>query len=204
MVDDAHGVGVIGPKGRGAVAAAGLGAHEVPLLMLTLGKAIGTFGAVVLGSAAMVDALIQFARPYIYTTAMPPALAAATLAAVRIARDEEWRREKLNVLIEQFRTGAEQKGFTLLPSTTAIQPLLIGSSDQAVRLSADLERCGFYVPAIRPPTVPEPSARLRVTLSALHEERDIGTLLAAMEQCIKPHLQSQCAPQPNASRTTSG
>jgi 8-amino-7-oxononanoate synthase len=180
MVDDAHGIGVIGPQGRGAVAAAGLGAEEVPLLMLTLGKAIGTFGAVVLGSATMIDALIQFARPYIYTTAMPPALAAATHTALRIARDEDWRREKLNALITQFRSGAAQRGYTLLPSATAIQPLLIGASEQAVKLSTDLERRGFYVPAIRPPTVPEKSARLRVTLSAAHEVADVEALLDAL------------------------
>ncbi len=180
MVDDAHGVGVIGAHGCGAVAAAGLGPNEVPLLMVTLGKAIGTFGAVVLGSTAMIDALIQFARTFTYTTAMPPALASAACAAIRIARDEDWRRDKLMMLIGHFQQRAAQLGFTLLPSSSAIQPLLIGDAEQAVQLSARLEQSGFYVPAIRPPTVPERAARLRITLSAAHAIADVDALLDAL------------------------
>ncbi|MDZ4811861.1 MAG: 8-amino-7-oxononanoate synthase [Pseudomonadota bacterium] len=185
MVDDAHGIGVIGDCGRGSVSAAKLGVADVPLLMVTLGKAIGTFGALVLGEAATIDALIQFARPYIYTTAMPPALAAATLVSVRIAREEDWRRERLRALIDQFRAGAMHRGFALMPSTSAIQPVLIGTAEQATRLSNQLEQYGYYVPAIRPPTVPEYTARLRVTLSAGHAFAEVDGLLDALVLAVK-------------------
>jgi len=181
MVDDAHGLGVLGAQGRGAVAAAGLGVDDVPLLMVTLGKAVGTFGAVVLGSTAIIDALVQFARPWIYTTAMPPALAAASCAAVDIVRSDEARRQRLHALIARFRAGAVQRGLPLLPSESAIQPLLIGAAHRATRVSATLEQAGFHVPAIRAPTVPEGAARLRVTLSAAHEFAQVDALLAAID-----------------------
>jgi 8-amino-7-oxononanoate synthase len=180
MVDDAHGFGVVGAEGRGAVHAAGLGVGEVPLLMVTLGKAIGTSGAVVLGDTAAIDALLQFARAYIYTTAMPPAVAAASLAAVRIARAEEERRERLSALIARFRAGAAALGLTALPSETAIQPLLIGDAGRALRIATRLELAGFYVPAIRPPTVPDHAARLRVTLTAAHAPDEVDALLDAL------------------------
>lgn len=182
MIDDAHGIGVIGPQGRGAVAAAGLGPQEVPLLMITLGKAIGSFGAMVLGSEAVIDALVQFARSYIYTTAVPPALAAAALAAVRIARDDDARRDQLRDLIAQFRQGAAERGLQLMPSATAIQPLRVGSSEHAVQMASRLEREGFYVPAIRPPTVPEGAARMRITLSAQHRAGEIEEFLDALQR----------------------
>ncbi len=185
MVDDAHGLGVLGDHGRGSVSAAKLGVSDVPILMVTLGKAIGTFGAVVLGEVATIEALIQFARTYIYTTAMPPALAAATLASVRIAREEDGRRERLRALIERFRSGAAQRGFVLMNSTSAIQPVLIGTAEQATRISNQLEQRGFYVPAIRPPTVPENTARLRVTLSAGHEFAEVDGLLDALVLAAK-------------------
>ena len=148
--------------------------------MATLGKALGVAGAFVAGSEALIDGLIQFARTHIYTTAMPPALAAATRVALRLARDEVWRREKLTRLIAQFRDGAAQRGIALGASRTPIQPVLVGESSRAVKLSAHLEAAGFFVPAIRPPTVSENSARLRVTLSAAHEEADVDALLAAL------------------------
>ncbi len=182
MVDDAHGVGVLGWHGRGSVASAGLGLAEVPILMLTLGKALGSFGAAVLGSEALIEALIQFARPYIYTTALPPTLAAASLCAVRIARDEEWRRQRLQELIQRFQSGAAAIGLQLLPSDTPIQPLLIGSSTAALAWSQSLEQQGMYVPAVRPPTVPEHAARLRITLSAGHTMADVEALLGALRQ----------------------
>ncbi|HEX7814678.1 8-amino-7-oxononanoate synthase [Dyella sp.] len=180
MVDDAHGLGVVGPDGAGSVAAAGLNASHVPVLMATLGKALGTFGAFVAGSQALVDGLTQFARPYIYTTAMPPALAAAAHAAVQVAREESWRREKLAALIARFRTGAAQLDLPLMPSATAIQPLLLGEPAAALRLSAHAEQAGLLVTAIRPPTVPRLKARLRITLSAWHEETQVDRLLAVL------------------------
>ncbi|RAO76493.1 8-amino-7-oxononanoate synthase [Dyella jiangningensis] len=182
MVDDAHGLGVLGARGEGAVPEAGLGADDVPVLMATLGKAVGCSGAFVAGSVALIDGLVQFARTYIYTTAMPPALAAATLAAVRLAQTETWRREKLRALIARFRHGAHELGLPLMPSATAIQPLLLGDAQAAMHAAASLERQGFLVTAIRPPTVPQGKSRLRITLSAMHEEGDVDRLLEALSR----------------------
>ncbi|HNR90939.1 MAG TPA: 8-amino-7-oxononanoate synthase [Dokdonella sp.] len=184
MVDDAHGLGVLGPRGAGSLAESGLDETAAPVLMATLGKALGVAGAFVAGSASLIDGLVQFARPYIYTTAMPPALAAACLAAVGIARDDGERRQRLLLNIERFRAGAAARGLPLLPSRTAIQPLLVGDSVAALQAAQTLEAAGFFVPAIRPPTVPEGSARLRVTLSAAHVEADIDGLLAALSRCL--------------------
>lgn len=180
MIDDAHGIGVLGANGAGSVSEARLDESDVPILMATLGKALGVAGAFVAGPAVLIDGLQQFARTQIYTTAMPPALAAATRVAVRLARDETWRREKLQRLIALFREGAGHLGIVLADSRTPIQPILIGASDAAMAISSRLEAAGFFVPAIRPPTVPENSARLRVTLSAAHEESDVEALLAAL------------------------
>jgi 8-amino-7-oxononanoate synthase len=191
MVDDAHGLGVLGEDGSGSVRAAGLGQHEVPVLMATLGKALGCAGAFVAGSAALIDGLMQFARPYIYTTAMPPALAAAALTAVQLAQTEAWRRQKLTALIDRFQRGAAELGLPLSASTSAIQPLLLGSADAALAAALALERQGLLVSAIRPPTVPQGHARLRITLSAAHEEEHVDQLLAALETlrlpAISPH-----------------
>jgi 8-amino-7-oxononanoate synthase len=181
-VDDAHGVGVLGPEGRGSVAAAKLGVDQVPLQLATLGKALGGYGAVVAGDAALIAHLAETARPYLYTTALPPALAAASLAAVKLARKDDWRRDKLQATIAQFRAGATQRGLPLLPSDTAIQPLLCGDDRVATALSAALEDRGFWVAAIRPPTVPEGSARLRITLSAAHDRLQVDALLEALER----------------------
>jgi 8-amino-7-oxononanoate synthase len=180
MVDDAHGLGVLGAEGAGSVAAAGLSAQAVPVLMATLGKALGGHGAFVAGSAALIEGLTQFARTYVYTTAMPPALAAATLAAVRLARADDWRREKLAALIARFRAGAAQLGLGVPASDTPIQPLLLGSADAALAAARHLEEAGLLVSAIRPPTVPPGKARLRITLSAVHEDEHIDRLLDAL------------------------
>jgi 8-amino-7-oxononanoate synthase len=180
MVDDAHGLGVLGPDGAGSVAEAGLAQDDVPVLMATLGKALGVAGAFVAGSAVLIDGLVQGARSFIYTTALPPALAAATRAAIDIARFEGWRRDRLAHSIAHFRRGAAERGITLLASRTPIQPVLVGDSNAALALSARLEDAGFFVPAIRPPTVPDGSARLRVALSALHAESDVERLLDAI------------------------
>ncbi|ANX03233.1 8-amino-7-oxononanoate synthase [Immundisolibacter cernigliae] len=180
MVDDAHGFGVLGPGGAGSVAQAGLDGDAVPVLMGTLGKALGCFGAFVAGSEALIETLIQHARSYIYTTALPPALAEATRAALRLARAESWRREKVQALVARFRAGAGQLGLPLLESTTPIQPLIAGSAQRALAWSAHLERRGLLVPAVRPPTVPEGTARLRIVLTAAHEEAQVDRLLDAL------------------------
>ena len=181
MVDDAHGLGVLGRDGRGSLDHFGLGFNDVPILMGTLGKAFGTFGAFVAGSEELIETLIQSARSYIYTTATPPALAEATLVSLAIARRETWRRERLAEWIERFRTGAARIGLQLMDSSTPIQPIIVGSAAQALAWSAALEAAGLLVTAIRPPTVPEGTARLRVTLSAAHTAEDIDRLLAALE-----------------------
>ena len=184
MIDDAHGLGVLGDEGAGSVAEAGLGQADVPILMATLGKALGVAGAFVAGSAALIDGLVQGARTFIYTTAMPPALAAAARAAIDIARFEGWRRDRLARLIAHFRSGASAAGLELMASRTPIQPIVIGESAAALAAAAQLEDAGFYVPAIRPPTVPDGKARLRVTLSALHAESDVERLLTALETAL--------------------
>ena len=185
MIDDAHGIGVLGPDGAGSLSAAGLSQDDAPVLMATLGKALGVSGAFVAGSAALIDGLVQFARTYVFTTAMPPALAAAANASVDVVRFEPWRRAKLQRLIVHFRHGATARGLALLESNTAIQPIVVGASAAAVQASRQLEHAGFYVPAIRPPTVPGGTARLRVTLSAAHEERDVEQLLDALAQTLR-------------------
>lgn len=189
MVDDAHGFGTLGTNGGGLVEHFGLGVDDVPVLIGTLGKACGTAGAFVAGSEDLIEALVQFARPYIYTTSQPPALACATLKALELLRRERWRREHLAALVRQFRAGAEEIGLTLMDSHTAIQPILIGDAGRALALSRLLRERGLLVTAIRPPTVPAGSARLRVTLSAAHSEAQVQLLLNALAECY-PQLES--------------
>lgn len=181
MVDDAHGLGVLGEGGRGLVSQAGLDREQVPLLVGTLGKAFGTAGAFVAGSRSTIDYLLQFARPYIYTTATPPALAAATREALDLVRRGDERRAALNSRIEQLRAGIQALPFQLMPSHTPIQPILVGSNDTALRLSQRLSERGLLVTAIRPPTVPAGEARLRITLSAAHDRDDVDLLLNTLE-----------------------
>jgi 8-amino-7-oxononanoate synthase len=180
LVDDAHGLGVVGPDGRGSVAAAGLQPADVTALVGTLGKAFGTFGAFVAGSEAVIETLVQRARSYIYTTAPPPPLAAATRRALAIARAEPWRRERLETLVARFRRGATALGLRLADSTTPIQPVLAGSSRSALQAAAALFEAGLWVTPIRPPTVPAGTARLRITFSAAHEEADVDRLLETL------------------------
>ena len=184
MVDDAHGLGVLDEQGRGSLFSQGVNART-QILMGTLGKGLGTGGAFVAGSHELIETLIQFARTFIYTTAMPAAVAAATLVSLEKTRQENWRREKLAERVTRFRAGVSELGYTLMASRTPIQPILIGSDAQAMALSAALREKGFLITAIRPPTVPEGEARLRVTLSAAHELADVDALLAALEQCKK-------------------
>ncbi|MWV10465.1 8-amino-7-oxononanoate synthase [Pseudomonas sp. R-28-1W-6] len=183
MVDDAHGFGPLGATGGGIVEHFGLGLDDVQVLVGTLGKAFGTAGAFVAGSEELIETLIQFARPYIYTTSQPPAVACATLKSLELLRTEGWRREHLNTLIARFRQGAAEIGLTLMDSPTPIQPILIGDSERALKLSALLKARGLLVGAIRPPTVPAGSARLRVTLSAAHSEAQLEQLLDALAEC---------------------
>jgi len=189
MVDDAHGLGTLGEQGGGIVEHFGSGIDDVPVLIGTLGKACGTAGAFVAGSEELIEALVQFARPYIYTTSQPPALACATLKSLELLRRETWRREHLAALIRQFRQGASQIGLQLMDSPTPIQPIVIGDSAQALKLSRMLRDRGLLVTAIRPPTVPAGSARLRVTLSAAHSEAQVQLLLNALAEC-HPQLEA--------------
>ncbi|GMU44514.1 MAG: hypothetical protein AMXMBFR25_25000 [Lysobacterales bacterium] len=180
MVDEAHALGVLGPQGRGGCAAAGLGPGDVPVWMGTLGKALGGFGAVICGSDALVDALVHGARSYVYTTALPPALVRAMIVAVALARAADAERAQSLALIARLRAGAAQQGWTLLPSATPIQPLLVGDSAAALALAARLEAAGVHCPAVRPPTVPRGGARLRIALSAAHSLEDVERLLAVL------------------------
>ncbi len=180
MVDDAHGLGVLGATGGGSLEHCSLGLNEVPILMGTLGKGIGTFGAFVAGSEELIETLIQQSRSYVYTTASPPAVAEATRTSLRLVQREPWRRQRLQELIGRFRSGAEQLGLPLMDSQTPIQPILAGSVERALEWSCRLEEQGILVSAIRPPTVPEGSARLRVTLSAAHTDEQVDRLLEAL------------------------
>jgi len=185
IVDDAHGFGVLGANGGGVTEAAGLSQDEVQVLVGTLGKAFGTFGAFVAGSEELIETLINTARTYIYTTALPASVAEATRASLKILRTESWRREKLKALIARFRAGAAQLDLPLMPSSSPIQPVLVGLSEKASIASQYLFEHGFLVSAIRPPTVPTNAARLRVTFSALHEEAHVDQLLEALAKAIK-------------------
>jgi 8-amino-7-oxononanoate synthase len=184
MVDDAHGLGVTGPQGRGSVAAAGLDSSQVPVLVGTLGKAFGTFGAFVAGSDELIETLIQQARTWIYTTASPAAVAVATRAALRRVVEDEWRRMHLRELVAGFRAGAAQLGLALCDSPTPIQPLIVGEAGTAMRLSAALHEQGILITAIRPPTVADGTARLRITFSAAHTREQVDRLLDALEKVI--------------------
>ena len=184
MVDDAHGLGVLGQRGAGSLEHYGLNQTDVPILMGTLGKAFGTFGAFVAGSEELIETLINQSRSYIYTTASPPAIAAATRVSLKLVQQESWRREKLNNLVAQFRTGAESLGLELLDSPTPIQALMIGDNQLAVDCSEALWNEGIYIPAIRPPTVAVGTARLRVSFSADHETKHVDQLLNALEAVL--------------------
>ncbi|HBQ40053.1 MAG TPA: 8-amino-7-oxononanoate synthase, partial [Halieaceae bacterium] len=172
-----------GASGAGSLQAAGLTERDVPVLMATLGKALGTSGAFVAGSELLIEALIQSTRNYIYTTAMPPALAAASLTALQLLGEEAWRRTHLEQLIDLFRRGAAQSGLPLMASSSAIQPLLVGDPERAVRLSQRLRERGFLISAIRPPTVPAGTSRLRITLTAAHSPEQVTALLDALAEC---------------------
>ncbi|MAX52419.1 MAG: 8-amino-7-oxononanoate synthase [Methylophaga sp.] len=182
LIDDAHGFGVIGEDGRGTVSHFQITPNKAPIVVGTLGKAIGTGGAFVAADELVIETLIQQARSYVYTTAQPPAIAAATLVSLDLVESEQWRRDKLQQLIQQFRQGAEQLGLKLMSSETPIQPVIIGEDKKALEIGAKLEEQGILVGVIRPPTVPKNTARLRITFSAAHTEQDVNRLLSALEQ----------------------
>ncbi len=182
MVDDAHGLGVLGAHGGGSLEHWDLNARQVPVLMGTLGKAFGTAGAFVAGSGDLIETLVQKARTWIFTTALPAAVAEATRASLRIVQEESWRRERLQELVAKFHEGIVQLGFASPPSMTPIQPLIAGSAETALEWSGLLAEQGILVTAIRPPTVPRGSARLRITFSASHTDEQLQRLLTALER----------------------
>ena len=184
-VDDAHGIGVLGPEGRGSLAAAGLGPREVPLLLVPLGKAFGGQGAMLLGNAALISHVAETARPYLFSTAPAPAMAAAMRASLRLIRAQPWRRAKLASLVARFRRGASARGLPLQESFTPIQPIVLGDNTRALAAAKALETQGYLVTAIRPPTVPDGQARLRVTLGCDHSEADVDGLLNALTEALK-------------------
>ena len=203
VVDDAHGIGVLGANGRGSVEHCGMNSDDVPVLVGTLGKALGSFGAFVAGSRDLIEFLIQKARPYIYTTALPQPVAAATRKALEISQRESWRRERVLALAARFRKAASEAGITLMnsaapiqpgiciPAETPIQPVVLGSSEVALRAQQELLRVGFRVVAIRAPTVPRGSERLRITLSAAHTEAQVDALVEALSKTLARELQTR-------------
>ena len=184
MVDDAHGFGVLGKQGGGCAEQFNLDSSQLPILIGTLGKAFGTFGAFVAGTNTLIESLIQWARTYIYTTALPPAVAAATRKSLQLVRSEHWRRQQLNDRINQFRQGAKLLGLPLMPSSTPIQPLLLGDEDSVLTAHQLLQQRNILVGAIRPPTVPQGESRLRITLNSNHQAEHIDQLLAALDKVI--------------------
>lgn len=185
LVDDAHGLGVLGAEGRGSFDHFGLKIGADTVLVGTFGKAFGTSGAFVAGSSVLIESLIQFARPFIYTTAMSPMNALATRTALKILREGEDLRDQLHANIRLFREGAVALGLDLMPSESAIQPILLGDSAKAMAWSEKLKQQGLWVAAIRPPTVPKNQARLRITLSAGHQVEHIEQLLAVLDHIQK-------------------
>jgi 8-amino-7-oxononanoate synthase len=184
IVDDAHAVGVVGEQGQGCAEFYNLDQNQLPVLMGTFGKALGGFGAFVTGSQQLTDYLVQFARPYIYTTAMPAILAAANLHNLRLIKNDTSLMQRLKQNITKFKLLAEQAGLNLLASDTAIQPIVIGDSDKLVELNRQLIEAGYLVGAIRPPTVPVKTDRLRITLSAQHTEKQIKGLIEQLNSSI--------------------
>jgi len=184
LVDDAHGFGVLGEQGRGSLAHCGITSERI-IYMATLGKAAGVFGAFVAAEQVVIDTLINHARSYVYTTATPPALACAVLESLQLIGQGDALREQLRNLIAQLRSGLAGLPWKLMPSDTAIQPLLIGDNHAALALSEGLRERGILVAAIRPPTVPQGTARLRITLSAAHTERDVEQLIGALHELAR-------------------
>ncbi len=184
LIDDAHGLGVIGPGGRGSVGQGACPHDDSLILMGTLGKAFGTFGAFVAGGEDLIEYLIQRAPTYIYTTALPPAVAHATRTSLRLIREEDWRRSHLHQLITRLRHGLARFNLPLPAAHTPIQPLVVGDPERALNISRALLQRGLLIPAIRPPTVPKGGARLRITLSAGHEAAHVDRLLEELGRLL--------------------
>ena len=184
MVDDAHGLGVLGKQGKGTADHYGLGPNEVDIHMATFGKAVGTTGAFVGASESTIEYLMQFCRHYIYSTAMPPAMAAATLASLKCLAQEQWRRDKLTELTEYFKCKMQALGLKSNRSNSAIMPIIIGCAEKTVALSDSLKKQGIWLAAVRPPTVSANSSRLRVTLTSQHEHKDIDNLFDKLTQSM--------------------
>ena len=187
MVDDAHGLGFLGQNGGGVAEYYDLSQQKLPVLMGTLGKAFGVYGAFVAGSHELIETLIQFARTYIYTTSIPPAVAEASRASLKLIKQDSWRRDQLHDLIQYFRQGCEASGIELMESKTPIQPIPVGSAQAAIAMSDALAEQGILITAIRPPTVPSNTSRLRVSLSATHTHQHVDRLLDALKQA-KQHM----------------
>ena len=184
MLDDAHGIGVLGEQGRGTLSHQGVASDSVHIRMATFGKALGVAGAFVGGSRQLTDYLLNFSRDYVYSTHMPPAQAYAISAAIAWVKQADEERAHLQSLIRQFRDGITGLGLAAAESSTAIQPLIIGDADKAVSVANKLRERGLWVTAIRPPTVPKGTARLRITLTAAHQSSDISLLLNALKECV--------------------
>lgn len=184
MIDDAHGLGVLGEKGQGSVVAAGDQNSDLQIYMATFGKALGVGGAFIAGSQSLIDYLTNFSKPYIYTTGLPPAMAYTICQTAFMAENEQWRRDKLLSLIEMFRSLAIKNGIQLGESNTAIQPVIIGDSKRTVAIAQELKKLGIWAAAIRPPTVPVNSARLRITLTVNHSFDDITLLINAIRRVL--------------------
>ena len=179
LIDDAHGIGVLGKNSKGSTEGK---LNENTILVGTLGKAFGTFGAFVAAKENIIEWIIQRANSYIYTTALPPAIAEATRTSLQIIKNESWRSEALLELVDYFKNVCVQNGISISESNTPIQPIMLGSSKHALNVSKQLLRLGILVPAIRPPTVPENTARLRVSLCSLHSKAQIDQLIVAFKQ----------------------
>lgn len=184
-VDDAHGFGVFGERGAGVLEQLNLSQSEVPVMMATFGKAVGCAGAFVAGTEDMIELMVQKARPYIYSTALAPALAVAATQGLRMVESGLWRRQHLAALIERFRKNAQQAGLPVQDSSSPIQPLIVGSAERAVAISIALLKAGILISAIRPPTVAKNTSRLRITITAGHTEEDIDVLLDALLACCR-------------------
>jgi 8-amino-7-oxononanoate synthase len=184
LVDDAHGFGVVGPGGRGSLAHFGAKSERL-LYMGTLGKAVGVAGAFVAGNASAIEWLVQRTRTYIFTTSMPPMLAAAIRASLDIVARDEWRRKRLVAHGRRLRAGLQCLPWGLPTTRTAIQPVLIGNNTAALAVMRELWERGIWAPAIRPPTVPEGTARLRITFSAAHEDAHIDRLIGALREAAE-------------------
>lgn len=184
MIDDAHGLGVLGEQGKGSAVAGGIDNNKLQIYMATFGKALGVGGAFVAGSEALINYLNNFSKPYIYSTGLPPAMVYTITAAAKMAETQNWRRDKLNLLIHTFRKSATNLGISLANSQTAIQPIIIGDSVKTLRIADKLKTLGFWTTAIRPPTVAIGTARLRITLTVNHEENDVVNLVNAIYRVL--------------------